>query len=160
MDTRKTFLAASAVALGLFAVPVLSQAFEGDQSERWGHRCRQSADANEMHGWARMADRLNLSEEQRQTINAIDDKYRPELRTLRQALVDNRAALAKADLSDARVRELADAQGKTIADMIVARKHMRSEMVKVLTEEQRQQLGKLFERRWHHKRGHDGMGQG
>lgn len=151
MKTQKTILAASVVALGLLGHPILSQAFDGDHSQRLAHHCRQSPDANETHGWGRLAKRLNLTKEQRQSMNAIDDKYRPQLRDLRQFLQDNRAALAKMDAADAKLPELAAAQGKTIADMIVARKNMRSEMDKVLTEEQRQKLGKMFEQRGHRR---------
>ena len=160
MNTRKTFLAASAVALGLVGHPVLSQAFDGGQSQQSCDHCRQSADAKETHGWARLAACLNLNEEQRQSMKAIDDKYRTKLRDLRQLLSDNRQALAKMDVTDARFRELAEAQGKTIADMIVARRYMRSEMDKVLTEEQRQKLYKMFEQRWHHNYRQEGMSHG
>lgn len=157
MNTRNNFLVSSAIALGLLGHPVLSQAFNDDYSPGPGHHCRQSADANATHGWARMADRLNLTAEQRQSMKAIDDKYQPKLRGLRQSLSNNRQALAKMDATDDTVRELADAQGKTIADMIVTHRQMRSEMDKVLTEEQRQKRDKMLEQRWHHSHRNEDM---
>jgi Spy/CpxP family protein refolding chaperone len=160
MKTQKTILAASVVALGLLSYPVLSQAFDGVQSQRSGQHCRHSGNDMARHSWGHLVDRLNLSKEQRQSMNAIDDKYRPPLRDLRQLLQDNRQALAKMDATDAKLPEVAAAQGKAIADLIVARKNMRSEMDKVLTEEQRQTLDKLFEQRGHHRHQHEDMNQG
>ncbi len=40
---------------------------------------------------------------------------------------------------------LSEAQGKTLADMIVLRKKMRADVDKVLTEDQRQKLHEMFE---------------
>jgi Spy/CpxP family protein refolding chaperone len=149
LTTRKTFLAAAAVAFGLLGHPLLSQAFDGDHSQQPGHQCQRSGGAHE--GWGRLAERLHLTKAQRQSVNAIEDKYRPQLRDMRQSLADNRQALNKMDAADPKLPEAAAAQGKAIADMIVARKTMRAEMSQVLTEEQRQTLGKLLEqRRQHH----------
>jgi periplasmic protein CpxP/Spy len=156
MRIPKTFLAASAVALGLVGHPALSQTFDDNQTRQSG---RPSADASETHGWARLADRLNLSEGQRQSFRAIEEKYWPELRDLQRVLSDNRKALAELDAKDARLRELAEAQGKTIADMIVARSQLRSEMKKALTAEQLQKLNMMLEQR-HHNHPRQGFSQG
>ncbi len=152
MNIRKTFLATSAIALGLLVQPVLSQAFDGEQGQRW-HQCRDKAsgDARKMRGWERLADRLALTQEQRQAMSAIKDKYQPTLLSLRQQLSDSRAALEKLSATDAGLPELAATQGKAISDMIIARKQMRSEMDKVLTEEQRQKMNGLME---HHRHTH------
>jgi len=151
MKIGKTILAASVVALGVLSYPVVSQAFTGDHAYRSERHCGQSADGGQArHGWWRLAERLNLTKEQRQAMNAIEDKYRPELRDLRQLLKDNHAALAKMEPADAKLQELADAQGKTIADLIVVRKQMRSEVAKVLTEEQRHQVREMLQRQHHH----------
>ena len=154
MHTNKFILAASMIALGLLGQPGLSQASDGDYSRWSGHHHSDSADADETHGWSHLADRLNLSEEQRQSMKAINEKYRPELHDLRQQLMDNRAALAKMDATDVRLHEQAEAQCKISTRMIIARKNMRSEMDKVLTDEQRQKLKMMFEymgnrRSWH-----------
>jgi len=99
----------------------------------------------------RMAQRLNLSTEQRDAMRAIVDKARPQMRALRDRLTDNRTQLRTLTLQgnadEARVRTLADAQGKAMADLIVLRTQMRSEMDKVLTEPQRQQLRQRFGQR-------------
>lgn len=157
MHTHKTVLTASMVVLGLLGLPALSRASDGDYSRWSGHPHGDSADAGETHGWSRLADRLNLSEEQRRSMKVINEKYQPELRNLRQQLVDNRAAIAKMDVADIRLKELAEAQCKAHTSMIIARKNMRAEMDKVLTDEQRKKLKTMFERDGHRRSGHDEM---
>jgi Spy/CpxP family protein refolding chaperone len=145
MQINRTLLTGSLIALGLLAQPVLALAFEGDSSPRSPHECGRSALASGSHRRGCLADRLGLSKAQRGSLNTIDDKYRPELRDLRELRSDNRKALARMDASDARLQELAEAQGKAIADMIVLRKSMRADVDRVLTDEQRQQLREMFE---------------
>ena len=118
MSIHKSLLAASLFTLGLGGHPVLSQAYDGDSAPGYGHHCRHFGDARKFHGWERVADRLNLSKEQRQAMNAIEDKYRPEMRDLRQLFSDNHAALVKMDATDAKLQETAEAQGKTMADIV------------------------------------------
>jgi Spy/CpxP family protein refolding chaperone len=113
-----------------------------------------------MTGWRCLADRLNLTPEQRQSLYAINSKYQPTLRDLRQQRSDQRSLLAKMDAADAKLQDTAAAQGKTFADMIVTRKMMRAEMDKVLTDAQRDKLERMLERRWHRRQQHDGMRQG
>jgi Spy/CpxP family protein refolding chaperone len=104
----------------------------------------------------RMADRLNLSSDQIAALRAIEDKYRPGLRSAVDRLRDSRRALAQVDPTDAgKLRAIADARGKAIADMIVMRAQMRAEVHGVLTEEQRQQMREML----HHSR-HAGWQQG
>jgi Spy/CpxP family protein refolding chaperone len=159
MNTKKTILAASVVALGLLGQPLLSQAFDGHYSERSARHCGHAANAKDHHEWGRLAERLQLTPDQRQAMRAIKDKYQPALRNLRQQLRDNHTALAKLNAADAKLPESAAAQGKTMVDMIVLRKQMRSEMDKVLTEAQRQQLSNMMDRRGRYHR-HDAMGHG
>jgi Spy/CpxP family protein refolding chaperone len=160
MKTEKTILAASVVALGLLSYPALSQAFDGGGYQRAGHHCMRSGGDMQKFGWERMADRLHLTKEQREAMKTIAEKYRPGQSELRQLLKDNRAALQKMTSTDAKLTELAEAQGKTMADMIVLRKKMRDEMSAVLTDDQRQALSKMLERRDHHHHRHGEMGHG
>jgi Spy/CpxP family protein refolding chaperone len=139
MRTAKLLMAAALAAGVLTTVPVLAHSFEG----RGG--CRQHAMWN--GGMERMAERLGLSHDQRQALDAIDDKYRPQLRSLREQMWDNGKALHAARAEDAKLRTLADAEGKALADMIVLRKQMRAEIDKVLTDEQRERLHRFMEHR-------------
>lgn len=158
MTINKTILAASLVAFSLFGQSVLSHADTGARPAMSAHGCDQSRRGMEGHGFERMARFLDLSVEQQQALKAIEAKYEPEMRELRQLSFDNRKALGKTDASDPRLQELAAAQGKTMADMMVLHKQMRSQMDKVLTTAQRQKMQDMFEQRRGH-RGHPGNWQ-
>jgi len=91
-----------------------------------------------------MASSLDLSKQQRDAMYAIVDKARPQTRELRDRLVEThkqlRALTQQGTPKESEVRKLADAQGKAIADMIVLRTRIRTEIRGVLTDAQRQQL--------------------
>ncbi len=99
----------------------------------------------------RMAATLNLSKEQRAAMYAIVDKARPQERELRDRLIENhkqlRALKQQGTPKESEVRKLADAQGKAIADMIVLRTKVQTEIRGVLTDAQRQQLDQWREHR-------------
>lgn len=160
MTIHKTILAASMVAFGLLGQPVLSHADDGAHSPMPGHGCGEFGKDMKDYGFERMADRLNMRAEQRQAMQTIADKYRPEMLKLRQMLKDNRDALDKMDASDPKLRELAEAQGKTMADMTVLRKKMRAQMDQVLTDAQRRQLQAMFKFRSHHHGWYKRIGHG
>lgn len=90
----------------------------------------------------RMADALDLSQKQRDQVRGIVDKSRPSMRELRDRMHANRKQLRALMQQDktpqAEVRRLADIQGKAVADMIVLRTQMRTEIRSVLTPEQRE----------------------
>jgi Spy/CpxP family protein refolding chaperone len=99
----------------------------------------------------RMAQRLDLTTEQRDKVRAIVDKARPQTRELRDKLSENRKQLQaltqQGTAKEGEVRKLADAKGKLIADMIVQRSKLRNEIDAVLTPEQREKLRQRFEHR-------------
>ncbi|HUW29909.1 MAG TPA: Spy/CpxP family protein refolding chaperone [Sulfuriferula sp.] len=101
----------------------------------------------------RMGKRLGLTKEQRTAVRAIVEQHRPRMRALRDAQAESRRQLmaisATGNPDTAQVRALADMQGKAIADMIVLRVQMRSEINKILTEEQRKKLLRARETRGH-----------
>lgn len=92
----------------------------------------------------RMASSLNLSKDQRDAMYAIVDKSRPQTRELRDRLAEThkqlRALMQQGTPKESEVRKLADAQGKAIADMIVLRNKVRTEIHNVLTDAQREQM--------------------
>lgn len=152
MKMNQTLLLGGLVGLGMFSLPALSQAVEGQLARPASPHCQRSADDRAIRGWERMADRLKLNPEQRKSMLAIKDKYQPQMRALRQSLSGQRDALSKLEANDAKVQEAAAAQGKTIAELIVLRKQMRGEMDTVLTEEQRQAMSKFMQHRGRHHR--------
>jgi Spy/CpxP family protein refolding chaperone len=96
----------------------------------------------------RMMERLDLSDEQRDQIFDIMYAQMPtardkmkELRAGRQAL---RELAMSPELDEAKVRELADAQSKIMADMVVMRSQTMNKVYKVLTPEQREEAAKLM----------------
>jgi periplasmic protein CpxP/Spy len=141
MRTTKFLIAAALAAGAVATLPV--------QAHDMGAHGSCHAPAMGYGGMGRMMHRLGLSPDQRQALDAIDDKYRPQLRGLMEQLADNGRALRKLPADDAGLRTLADTEGKAVADMIVLRKQMRAEIDKVLTDEQRERLHRLMEHRRH-----------
>lgn len=101
-----------------------------------------------------MVRELKLDTKQRDAVRAITDKHRSEMRALRDRMADNHKQLheltLQGDADEAKVRTLADAQGKDMADMIMLRTRMQAEIAKVLTPAQREQM---------QKQRHDRMGR-
>ena len=99
----------------------------------------------------RMADELNLTDDQVKKMRAIKDKYRPQKQALADKARDNRKALRalmdKDSVKDSEIRKLADARGKIKADVIFLKKKMKLEMRDVLTTEQRAKWKELRESR-------------
>lgn len=104
-------------------------------------------------------DRLDLSREQRDQVRAILDRHRDEHRALREQMRDQREERLERDLfvpfDEAAVRARAEERARLMVEAEVARARVASEVLAVLTPEQRAELGKLreerherFERRW------------
>ena len=129
MSARKLLVIAAAAAVA--ALPVHAQPFGGGHGACGGHG---------EHSVERMAKHLGLSKDQVQAARAIEDKYRPKLREVEDRMSDNHKALAELKAGDPKLRELADAGGKAMADMIVLRTQMKDEMDKVLTDAQREKM--------------------
>jgi len=93
-------------------------------------------------------ERLDLSDEQRAQVRSVIDAARPEFRKVADAVRVNRKemrALMRSDEFDERaVRRIADRQGDLVADMIVLRGKLKSQVAAVLTPEQRQELRRGF----------------
>jgi Spy/CpxP family protein refolding chaperone len=104
----------------------------------------------------RMAESLNLTKEQRDAMRTIVDKARPQTRELRDKLAENhkqlRALIQQGMPKESEVRKLADAQGQAIADMIVLRTKVRTEIRGVLTDAQREKMQQWHERHERHGR--------
>ena len=103
----------------------------------------------------RMADRLDLSGEQRDAIRGLVDEARPALQGYHDRLRENHRQLrelTQADTADeTAIRELANDQGAIVADMIVARTQLMRAIRAELTPEQQTQLDELMQQR--HGRG-------
>ena len=102
----------------------------------------------------RMAERLNLTDDQRAQIEAIMEESRQQMSNQRDKMQENReqlrALMQQSPLNEAQVRKVADAQGDLKADMIVLRAQKRAKINTVLTDDQRAQLEEMRgKRRWY-----------
>ncbi len=126
----------------LITHPILSLAADGggngydpSYAIEYGH--------NRLAMTERFADRLDLSQDQRKALDDIADKYRSDLSDLQQLMADNSRMLAKMQAGDPKLQESAEAQGKTIADLIIVHKKIRADVDKVLTDAQREKLDRI-----------------
>lgn len=91
----------------------------------------------------RMAERLNLTEEQRTQIEEIVASTKPQMTELRDAMQENRKQFRELNqqetFDEAKVREIATSQGDLKTEMMVLRAGQQHEINAVLTEEQRAQ---------------------
>jgi Spy/CpxP family protein refolding chaperone len=105
----------------------------------------------------RMADRLQLTTEQRSSVQAVLQKSQPQRANLKEKMQANRKALkelARSGNSDSsQIAELAQERGQLVADMIVQRSKVRGEIREILTDAQREQLDQMRERSVHHNKG-------
>ena len=112
----------------------------------------------------RMADRLDLSDEQRDAVHEIVDKARPAFREYRKDLREGRKQLMELATRDefdkAAIASLADNQGKIIAEMIVHGAEVMNDVRAVLTLEQRAEATEMMQNFKKHRKhdkqhGHD-----
>jgi len=111
--------------------------------------------AHDSHGGERMMHvmkKLDLTQEQREAVRAIKRDSRDQMEAKRDEMFDIRQALQKqasAETYDAaKVRELADARAKIMADITVKRMQTMQEIRKHLTAEQLARLDDMKERRF------------
>lgn len=101
----------------------------------------------------RLADRLDMTEQQRADTKAILDDSRQQMVKLRDQMRENRGQLrdlaGQADFDEAAVRSIADKQGDLKAETMLLRARQRHEMRVVLTDEQRVQLDQMWTRNKH-----------
>jgi Spy/CpxP family protein refolding chaperone len=146
-------LIGATLASGLaFALP--SYAMGPDGFPGCGRHAAQAMANGDPSAWVtRMMDRLNLSTEQRTAVQAVVDRNAPQLRDIGTQLKANHQQihdLATQGTPDpAQVRVLADAQGKLMADMIVLRTQMHSDISALLTDQQRQQFQQMHQGKGH-----------
>lgn len=111
--------------------------------------------------WMRMAERVDLSDAQRDQIASIVEAARPALEQHLEGMGEIRDQLRNADpvaLEEAAVRQLAQEQAQHMEELIVLRHQLRTDVWSVLTDDQRSELEQLrAERRERHQRFRDCM---
>lgn len=102
---------------------------------------------------ARMADRLELSSEQRASVSAAVEKSKPQVVDIKEKMRANRKALRElgrdGKFDRDQVQALAREQGNLVTSMIIERSVMRNDIREVLTNTQREQLKQMREKRRH-----------
>jgi Spy/CpxP family protein refolding chaperone len=126
--------------------------------------CRHGAHARMMgHGMKgegrfldRMADRLQLTTEQRSSVKTVLEKSKPQMTAIKEKMRTNRKALrelGRDGSDDSRVQALARERGDLVANLVIERSKIRSDIQQILTDTQREQMKQM---RWKHR--HDGHG--
>lgn len=141
MKTRTTTIALCVLATGGLVLSAYAASAHGGPGGRGVGGDRQIE---------RMAERLDLDDAQLASVRAIVDSYRDEQRALRDQLRGGRAQIrglgASGEYDEEAVRALAEVQGDGMAELIVLKAQMFSEIAAVLTDEQREALAEMGER--------------
>ena len=112
----------------------------------------------------RLAERLDLTGEQREAIEAIFDAYRDELQLEGQALREAHEAMAEAAraevLDEEAIRALGQGLGAAQAEQTITRARLHQEIRQQLTPEQQELFDQRMERHRFGPRGGRGFGPG
>jgi protein CpxP len=152
MKTLRHLLIAGGLAAGLAGTVALAQD-RGPGAEPGFH----AVHGMRHGGGERWLRGLDLTEAQRDQVFKIFHEQAPVLRehaqAAREASRELRAAATSPNFDRARVRELADAQAKAMAEMAFLRAEAMSRVVAILTPEQRQKLEERRDQRSRRGRG-------
>jgi Spy/CpxP family protein refolding chaperone len=151
----KSLLVVAALAGSLVALPMLGQAHGHGGKGYCSHGHHGMGFHSGVEHLEKLAQKRDVTDEQRGRIRAIADKFRPQTREVTDRLRAARTGMyqeMKADKPDeTKIMTAAAEKGKAEGEMMVLRTKVRSEMNGVLTPEQRE--------RWM-KRGHDRFHKG
>ena len=127
----------------IYSSPQDTGAAEGECGHHWKHRHWGR------HGHHHLWKKLNLTDEQKKEVFSIRLEERAKMKPFVEKLKagrDQLRALPKGQFDEAKVRAIAKGQADTIADLIVAREHMKSRIYAVLTPEQRANVEQMREK--------------
>jgi Spy/CpxP family protein refolding chaperone len=97
---------------------------------------------------------LNLTDTQQQQVKSLVEAQRPALKGLMQQMASQRAQILAAtrngQFDAAKVQAIANQQGQTLANLIVARQELQSKIYTMLTPEQRIKFDQMQQRRLEH----------
>jgi protein CpxP len=140
---RSILTAAGAVAVaGLIALASSASAHGGFGGSRGGGNWFASS-----FKVARMAQRLDMSEEQTAQLREVLDAARPEADRLADAMVANRQAMKafrdSGTFNETEIRAIADQKGALVADMTVLHARIQAQIRDILTPEQLENFEKM-----------------
>ncbi len=97
---------------------------------------------------------LDLTDAQQQQVKSLVDAQRPALKGLMQQMASQRAQMLAAtqngQFDAARVQAIANQQGQTLANLIVARQELQSKIYALLTPDQQAKFNQMQQRRLEH----------
>jgi protein CpxP len=138
-STRTRILAIGAAVVIFAAVAALAQGMRGPRHGGFGH----------LLGF--YSDYLDLTSAQQDQVKAIWAKEKPAMQPLMQQMRDFHNQMSQLTASgtfdEAKVRALATQQSQTMVELAVAHARIKSEMIQVLTADQKAKLQKLEARR-------------
>lgn len=101
-------------------------------------------------GLQRLAEKLNLSDEQKTEIETVLEDSRTSVRPLLDALRDSRRQAESLDtdgtFSDERINPIANSRAETTRQLVIAREKTKARIFAILTPEQRAEAVKIKER--------------
>ncbi|HKW67372.1 MAG TPA: Spy/CpxP family protein refolding chaperone [Terriglobales bacterium] len=105
---------------------------------------------------------LDLTDAQQQQVKSLVEGQRPALKGLMQQMASQRAEMLAAtqngQFDQAKVQAIANQQGQTLANLIVARQELQSKIYGLLTPEQRTKFDQMQQRRLEHMQKRLGSG--
>lgn len=148
MRTRIFGITPSLAALAVLALLVLPLAAGADAGKGEGH-----------HGkhMDRMAEKLELTDAQREEWKALHEEHHPRMQELQEAMREQHEALreaAKGGFDEAAASAAARRLGDLVAESALERARMHAQLHDMLTEEQRAKLAEFHEGK--HGKGHHG----
>jgi len=97
-----------------------------------------------------IARHLDLTDEQKAEVKKIAEAERAMMQPIHEQMRKNRTALQEAtkdgQFNETEVTQLAQEQGQLMAQMIVSRERVKSQVYKILTPEQREKLAEVGDR--------------
>jgi periplasmic protein CpxP/Spy len=138
-------LAAALTFGGVIGVAQQTTPGQGDnQGRQWGHRGHKRGKGERGFFGGRFAERLNLTDAQKEQLKQIAARHRESTKALREQTREARqgrdGGAFDGTFNEAEVRAAAQARANASVELAVARARMHSEMYNVLTPEQKAQL--------------------
>lgn len=156
MIIKNTLLAALLVSSVLVTLPATSIAGEncnrdhdGEQMSRskGAHKGGHQGHKNASHRIDRMADKLDLTDEQKSEIQLIMDGNREAKESMREQMTENRQSLRALDTAsadyDANVKAIAATLASLEEEKLISRSNARRDIEAVLTTEQKAEMAKM-----------------
>jgi len=157
----KLSLIGGLLASGIVLADPHSDAYQKYASSDYHHSADSRSEGQGKEGkrafWDKMAERLQLTTEQRASIGAIMEKSKPQTAAIREKIRANRKELRElarnAQIDDSRVQKLARERGNLVAELVTERAKTRHAINQILTDAQQEQMKQMREKNRHHGKG-------